>query len=74
MLKSLEEFLIDHIYLSIISNIYNNATTTVHYHFPNVKIMIERDVRQGDTVSPKLFINVMEHAFKTLQWSIDISP
>lgn len=68
ILTALQECRIDHRYCNIIKNIYDNATTTVNLHSTTNQIKIKRGVRQGDTMSPKLFITVLEHAFKMLAW------
>ncbi|XP_030765246.1 uncharacterized protein LOC115889402 [Sitophilus oryzae] len=46
----------------------DNATITVNLHSTTNQIKIKRGVRQGDTISPELFITVLEHAFKMLAW------
>ena len=52
-------------YANILQNIYSQATTKIHLdkslsdEFP-----INREVRQGDPLSPKLFTTVMEEVFR----------
>jgi len=40
----------------------------VELHESTNPIEIGRGVRQGDTMSPKLFITVLEYVFKKLDW------
>ena len=68
IMKALEESRIDYRYSRLIKNIYNNATMTVRLHKDTKCIKINRGIRQGDTLSPKLFTAVLEHAFKQLDW------
>lgn len=49
-------------------HIYNNATACVKLHESTNKYRIERGIRQGDTISPKLFTTVLEYAFKEINW------
>ena len=66
--------------MKIIEDINTNATATIHLDndisewtmiFQN-PIQINREVRQGDTISPKIFTAAMEEIFKKLyfekQW------
>lgn len=48
--------------------IYSNPTATVKLHEPTKTFKIERGIRQGDTISPKLFTATLEYAFKSLNW------
>ena len=41
---------------------------TVHLHKESEKIRIMRGVRQGDTISPKLFTATLESIFRRLNW------
>lgn len=41
---------------------------TVSLHDKTEYIPIRRDVRQDDTISPKLYITVFEYAFKQPNW------
>ena len=41
---------------------------TVHLHKDSEKIRIKRGVRQGDTISPKLFTATLESIFRRLNW------
>jgi len=68
IIAALEQCRIDYRYTRLIEYIYSNATTTVKLHETTEKIKISRGVRQGDTISPKLFIAVLEYAMKSLSW------
>ncbi len=41
---------------------------TVHLHKDSEKIRIKRGVRQGDTISPKLFVATLDSIFEKLNW------
>lgn len=68
LIKALGECRIDYRYSKLIYNIYNNATMSIKLHESSQPIEVGRGVRQGDPMSPKLFITVLEHAFKKLDW------
>lgn len=68
VLEALQECRIDYRYMKLIYNIYKNATMSVQLHENSNKIKINRGVRPGATRSPKLFISVLESAFKHLNW------
>lgn len=56
-------------YTELIQNIYHSATSTVRLHAETDKFPIQKGVRQGDTISPKLFTAALESMFQTLDWS-----
>lgn len=68
MLKALAESRVDHRYSALIKYIYRNATASVRLHQDTDMFPIERGVRQGDTISPKLFNTVLEYACKRINW------
>jgi len=55
-------------YIKIIETIYNSGTSTIRLHKDSNKIKIERGVRQGDTISPKLFSAALEETFRKIDW------
>lgn len=61
---------IDSRYTNLLENIYKDATfhVKINEDLKTDKIRIGRGVRQGDTISPKLFTLALENIFKTLQW------
>ncbi len=69
VLKALEEQGISIGYLKILRDIYSDCYNTVKMHKNSDKIMINKGVRQGDTISPKLFTATLEGTFKTLDWT-----
>ena len=56
-------------YISLLKEIYTNATASLHINDDTVTIDVKKGVRQGDTISPKLFSAGLEEVFKRLDWS-----
>ena len=54
--------------IDILKDIYTDSSVTVHLHKESDKIRIKRGVRQGDTISPKLFTATLESMFRRLNW------
>jgi len=69
ILDSLDECRIDSRYTRTIKHIYMNATSCVKLHKTTDKFQIGKGVRQGDTISPKLFTSCLETIFKKFDWS-----
>ena len=54
-------------YVQLLEDIYTDATAKIHIENDVSRtIYIERGVRQGDTISPKIFTTAMEDIFKKL--------
>ncbi|KAL0839312.1 hypothetical protein ABMA28_016056 [Loxostege sticticalis] len=66
--ESLRNARVDNRYINIIESIYSNATLKVAIPYHTKPVKIQRGVRQGDTISPKLFTLVLEDVFKKLDW------
>ena len=67
ILTSLQEQGIEDVYIEILKDIYTDSSVTVHLHKESEKIRIKRGVRQGDTISPKLFTATLESIFRRLK-------
>ena len=65
---TLQEQGIEDVYIEILKDIYTDSSVTVHLHKESEKIRIKRGVRQGDTISPKLFTATLESIFRRLNW------
>ncbi len=68
ILISLQEQGIEDVYIAILKDIYTDSSVTVHLHKESEQIRIKRGVRQGDTISPKLFTATLESIFRRLNW------
>ena len=68
ILTSLQEQGIEDVYTEILKDIYTDSSVTVHLHKESEKIRIKKGVRQGDTISPKLFTATLESIFRRLNW------
>jgi ribonuclease HII len=68
ILSSLEEQGVEPTYISLLANIYTNCTSHVQLHKESKPINIKKGVRQGDTISPKLFTSCLENIFRSLNW------
>ena len=68
ILTSLQEQGIEDVYIEILKDLYTDSSVTVHLHKESEKIRIKRGVRQGDTISPKLFMATLESIFRRLNW------
>ncbi|XP_023217382.1 sodium channel protein type 3 subunit alpha-like [Centruroides sculpturatus] len=66
--KSLKACGIEATYIKILENIYEGATAKVCLLQDTNDIKIEKEVRQGDTISPKLFTNALESVFQSMNW------
>ncbi|WKX96152.1 hypothetical protein Q1695_012531 [Nippostrongylus brasiliensis] len=55
-------------YVKILSELYKGFTTVITPFYNNVHINVKRGVRQGDTISPKLFNASLENIMRTLEW------
>ncbi|KAG7308870.1 hypothetical protein JYU34_006132 [Plutella xylostella] len=66
--QSLHRCNIDKRYIDTLRELYGSATMQVRMHNLTSPVQIKRGVRQGDTLSPKLFTNVLEDVMKTLNW------
>ena len=68
ILTSLQEQGIEDVYIDILKDIYTDSSVTVHLHKESEKIRFKRGVRQGDTISPKLFAATLESIHRRLNW------
>ena len=70
ILTSLQEQGTEYVYIEILKDTYTDSSVTVHLHKESEKIRIKRGVRQGDTISPKLFTATLESIilFRRLNW------
>ena len=55
-------------YIESLKETYTNSSTSVHLHKDSNTTNITRGVRQGDTISPKLFTAALESIFRRVTW------
>ncbi|KAL0832588.1 hypothetical protein ABMA28_000786 [Loxostege sticticalis] len=66
--QSLREQGIQNSYVNIIKNIYSESKARIRLESIGETFPIEKGVRQGDPLSPKLFTAVLEQLFRKLDW------
>ncbi|KAE9420694.1 hypothetical protein Angca_006402, partial [Angiostrongylus cantonensis] len=55
-------------YMKILRQLYKNITTKVSPFYNDINVDVKRGVRQGDTISPKLFTATLQNVMRTLEW------
>ncbi|KAK6740233.1 hypothetical protein RB195_008606 [Necator americanus] len=55
-------------YIRVLRELYSNFTTGISPFYKNIIIDVKRGVRQGDTISPKIFTATLENAMRKLEW------
>ena len=68
ILSSLQSQGIEYAYIQLMKDIYTDSSVTVYLHKESENINIKRGVRQGDTISPKLFTSTLESIFRRVNW------
>lgn len=68
VMKALQDQGIEQNYINVMWNIYKKSTTSLRLHRESERFHIQRGVRQGDTISPKLFTACLQEIFRTLDW------
>ncbi|CAK1600454.1 unnamed protein product [Parnassius mnemosyne] len=69
VLQSLQRCQVDCRYIEVLKCLYSRATMAIRVQNQSTKpIQLQRGVRQGDVISPKLFTAALEDVFKLLDW------
>lgn len=69
VLRSLQRCQIDYRYIEVLKCLYNKATMCIRLQDQSTnQIQLQKGVRQGDVISPKLFTSALEDVFKLLNW------
>ncbi|KAK6729066.1 hypothetical protein RB195_006239 [Necator americanus] len=55
-------------YIKVLRELYSNFTTGISPFYKNIIIDVKRGVRQGDTISPKIFTATLENAMRKMEW------
>ncbi|KAK6735097.1 hypothetical protein RB195_018346 [Necator americanus] len=55
-------------YIKVFRELYSNITTRIAPLYNNIIIDVKREVRHGDTISPKIFTATLENAMRKLEW------
>ncbi|KAE9416827.1 hypothetical protein Angca_004021, partial [Angiostrongylus cantonensis] len=54
-------------YIKILRELYNNFTTKISPFYNRINVDVKTRVRQGDTISPKLFTATLQNVMRTLE-------
>ncbi|KAK6730582.1 hypothetical protein RB195_007194 [Necator americanus] len=55
-------------YTKVLRELYSNFTTGISPFYKSIIIDVKRGVRQGDTISPKIFTATLKNAMRKLEW------
>ncbi|KAK6762239.1 hypothetical protein RB195_023089 [Necator americanus] len=55
-------------YIKVLRELYSDFTTRISPFYKNIVVDVKRVVRQGDTLSPKIFTATFENAMRKLEW------
>ncbi|KAK6755773.1 hypothetical protein RB195_014268 [Necator americanus] len=55
-------------YIKVVRELYSNFTTGISPFYKNIIIDVKRGVRQGDSISLKIFTVTLENAMRKLEW------
>lgn len=66
VLNSLKAIGVDNKYIRLIGKLYTNSTAKIRTEIEGTPFKIERGVKQGDPISPKLFTCLLEQVFRKL--------
>ncbi|KAE9419314.1 hypothetical protein Angca_009195, partial [Angiostrongylus cantonensis] len=55
-------------YIKILRELHKNFTTKISPFYNDINVDVKRGVRQGDTISPKLFTATLQNVMRTLEW------
>ncbi|VDM54244.1 unnamed protein product [Angiostrongylus costaricensis] len=55
-------------YIKILRELYKDFTTKVSLFYNDINIDVKRGVRQGGSISPKLFTATLQNVMQTLEW------
>ncbi|KAE9416563.1 hypothetical protein Angca_007501, partial [Angiostrongylus cantonensis] len=55
-------------YIKILRELYKDFTTKISPFYNDINVDVKRGVRQGDTISPKLFTATLQNVMRTLEW------
>lgn len=66
--QSLKEQGVANVYIGLIESIYKGSNSRIKLETKGHSFPINKGVRQGDPLSPKLFNAVLEHVFRGLDW------
>ena len=68
ILAALEKQGVNKGYVELLTNMYNSGTSVIRLDRESVRFPIQKGVRQGDTISPKIFNAGLEQVFRELNW------
>ena len=68
ILAALEKQGVNKGYIELLTNMYNSGTSVIRLDKESERFPIQKGVRQGDTISPKIFNAGLEQVFRELSW------